>query len=393
MRIKKLTLAVACILFWLGKSGASSANPLSNPNYREGFGKDATGGAGHPICTVISGAASGPGTFDSCFQPGDTAVNKTIIFAVNTVTLPGNRNISSNVTIDGCANGMNGVTVNQTGDAKRGLVISGGSSNVIVRCLNLRGTGTTSSYPAEFDNLALDGDSPTPISDVFIDRITSMQASDGALDITGNVSDITVQRSLFYGNAITMLIKYDTRRNISIHHNVFTRNGERNPQIKGDMQLLDFVNNVLYLNDVPAYPDGSDTSPYGTRVFSCGTGCDSPGNVIANLVNNAYIDPSAAIELLIGPGGGSNAGTYIGGNYCSPVSNCPASPKAAPNEIPAASAVTTLATDRLRSQLLPYVGSPNRTPLDQQRIDDVAAVLPGNSIPPPEPPRGLRDAD
>jgi hypothetical protein len=316
---------------------------------------------------------------------------KTIVFAVNKVTLPGTRTIGSNVTIDGCANGMNGVTVEQTGDAKRGLVVSGGSSNIIVRCLNLRGTGTPSSNATEFDNLALDGGSPTPISNVLIDRITSMQASDGGLDITGNVENVTVQRSLFYGNAITMLIKYDTRRNISIHHTLNTRNGERNPQIKGDMQLLDFVNNVLYLNDVPAYPDGSDTSPYGTRIFSCGTGCDSPGNVIANLVNNAYIDATAAIELLTGPGGGSNAGTYIGGNYCSPASNCPASPKTAPNPIPAAYAVTTLATDQLRSRVLPYVGSPNRTPLDQQRIDNVAAVLPGDPFPPPAPPRGLRN--
>jgi pectate lyase len=390
LTVKNLILSLSCILLSANVCGASSANLLSNPNYREGFGKDATGGAGHPICTVTSEAASGPGTLDSCFQPGDAASNKTIVLAVNKVTLPGTRTIGSNVTIDGCANGMNGVTVEQTGDAKRGLVVSGGSSNVIVRCLNLRGTGTPSSYATEFDNLALDGDNPTPISNVFIDRITSVQASDGALDITGNVENVTVQRSLFYGNAITMLIKYDTRRNISIHHNVFTRNGERNPQIKGDMKLLDFVNNVVHLNNVPYYPDGSETSPYGTRIFSCGSGCDSPGNVIANLVNNAYIDATAAIELLTGPGGGSNAGTSIGGNYSSPASNCPASPKAVPNTIPAAYAVTTLATDQLKSRLLPCVGSPNRTPTDQQRIDDVAAVLPGHPPPSLALPRGIR---
>ena len=351
--MKTLILSWICILVSASVCRASSRSLFSDPHYREGFGKDATGGAGNPICLVTSGAASGPGTLDSYFQPGDTAANKTIVFSVNSVTLPGTRTICSNVTIDGCANGINGVTVDQTGDAKRGLVISGGSSNVIVRCLNLRGTGTPSGHATEFDNLALDGDTATPISNVLVDRITSMQASDGAMDITGNVSNVTVQRSLFYGNAITMLIKYDARQNISIHHNVFTRNGERNPQIKGDVRTLDFVNNVLYLNDVPAYPDGSSTSPYGTRIFSCGAGCDSPGNVVANLVNNAYIDPTAAIELLTGPGGGSNAGTYIGGNYCVPASNCPASPKATPNTIPAAYAVTTRATDQLKSQLLP----------------------------------------
>lgn len=310
MTVKTLILSWICILVSASVCGASSRSLFSDPHYREGFGKDATGGAGNPICLVTSGAASGPGTLDSCFQPGDTAANETIVFSVNSVTLPGTRTICSNVTIDGCANGINGVTVDQTGDAKRGLVISGGSSNVIVRCLNLRGTGTPSGHATEFDNLALDGDTATPISNVLVDRITSMQASDGAMDITGNVSNVTVQRSLFYGNAITMLIKYDARQNMSIHHNVFTRNGERNPQIRGDVRTLDFV-------------------------------------------NNAYIDPTAAIELLIGPGGGSNAGTYIGGNYCVPASNCPASPKATPNTIPAAYAVTTRATDQLKSQLLP----------------------------------------
>jgi hypothetical protein len=175
-----------------------------------------------------------------------------------------------------------------------------------------------------------------------------------------------------------MLIKYGTRKNISIHHNVFTRNGERHPQAKGDMQMLDFVNNVVYLNDVQSFTDGTNTAPYGSRLWSCGVGCDSPGDVVANLVNNAYIGAGTQIELLTGPGGGSNASAHIKGNLCMPSSNCPASPRVTPNPLPGAYTVTTLAPSQLL-QMLPYVGAPNRTPLDQQRLDEVTNALKGST--------------
>jgi hypothetical protein len=38
--------------------------------------------------------------------------------------------------------------------------------------------------------------------------------------------------------------------------------------------------------------------------------------------------------------------------------------------------VTTYSVEELKSLLLPVVGAPNRTVLDQQRIDAVADVLP-----------------
>lgn len=377
-RSRRAMMALVTAAAILASSSTGFAASLTDPDYREGFGKDATGGAGQAVCTVTSSAASGPGTFDSCLQP---ASNKTIVFAVPTVTLGSTHYIGSNVTIDGCANGMSGVTLDATANAKRGLVVESDSapvSNVVIRCMNFRSTGTPSSNTTEFDLLGLD--SANAISNVLIDRCTFMQASDGALDITGNVSNVTVQRSLFYGNAITMLIKYGTRQNISIHHNVFTRNGERNPQVKGDMRLLDFVNNVVHQNDVPNYPDGGGVSPYGTRIWSCGSGCDSPGNVVANLINNAYVGAGTQVELRTDPGPGTNANVHIGGNYCNPT-QCPASPRPTPNAIPVANAVITLETNQIATQVLPYVGAPNRTALDQQRIDAVAAVLPGSGLP------------
>jgi hypothetical protein len=357
-----------------GGSGGGPAGSLGDPNYREGFGKDATGDNGQNTFTVTSSAASGAGSLSEAFSGGQ-AHDVTIVFAVDTATLPGGVYVGSNVTIDGTANGKNGVTLDASGSG-RGFVIEDPASNIVIKGINFRSAGTPNSNQPDYDLISLDGTNGASISNVLIDRCTFVRASDGCIDITGNVSDVTVQRSLFYGTAKTMLIKYDTRKNISIHHNVFSHNGERNPQVKGDMQLLDFVNNVVHLNDVPAYADGSQTSPYGTRIWSCGPGCDSPGEVSANLVNNAYLGAGAQIDPQTGPGGGSNADLYIDGNLCAPTSNCVATIRATPNPIPTQYAVTTLIPDQLKAQLLPVAGAPNRSTEDQAQIDEVAAALP-----------------
>ncbi len=367
-------LVVASAPVGSGNSGAG--NGLSDPAYREGFGKDVTGGAGQPVCMVTSSASSGDGTLDACFQPGDTAGNMTIVFAVPTATLPGVRYLGDNVTIDGCANGQNGVTLDFTDPgAKHGIALEDPHGNVIFRCLNFRGNGTPDSGVPEADQIALDGTNGNgSVNGVLIDRCTFWLASNKAIDVAGNVSNVTIQRSMFYDNAGTMLIKYDTRTNISIHHNVFTRNGERNPQVKGDMLGIDYVNNVIYLNDVPNYPDGSPTSNYGVRIWSANGRSDSPGNVVGNFVNNATIGDGAGWDIIV-DSGASLDGVYIAGTLCGGGVTCPSFPSATPYPIPSGFQITTLQANQLAS-MLPYVGAPNRTPLDQQRLDDVAAVLP-----------------
>jgi hypothetical protein len=66
----------------------------------------------------------------------------------------------------------------------------------------------------------------------------------------------------------------------------------------------------------------------------------------------------------------------------------PSLPWNTPNTIPAGYQITTLPVTQLKSQMLPYVGAPNRTGLNQQRINEVAAQLPGSSG--PAPPSNLK---
>ncbi len=382
LKVLALIASLAAVMV-LTDSSLVSAGSLSDPDYKEGFGKDTTGGMGYSTYVVTSSAATGPGSFYQAFQPGDSVGNKTIVFAVPTFTIPSALRIGSNVTIDGMANGMNGVTFDATTQdgAKRSLVIEDPASNIVIRGINFRGNGLPNDpVVSNVDLVTIDGTNGGSISNVFVDRCTFMQASDGTLDITGNVSNVTVQRSLFYNNAITQLIKYGTRQNFSIHHNVYVHNGERNPQVKGDMRVLDFVNNVVYIKagDVTNYPDGTFTDPYGLRIWNANGSSDSPGNVTINVTANAHLGDHGFIDLKT-DSGASAGGVYIGlDNYCSPSSNCPASPRATPNAVPAANAVTTLTTDQLKSQMLPYVGAPNLTALDQQRLGEVAAALPGS---------------
>src|SRR5262249_23714196 len=134
--------------------------------------------------------------------------------------------IGSNVTIDGCLNGQNGVTYDQTvvPGAKNALLIVDTADNIIIRCLNFQSTGAPNSevtkpttVAAEENFIWLAGGSVAnggTISNVLIDRCTFYQATNKAIDITnGDVftsttTNVTVQRSLFHDNALTSHVKY-----------------------------------------------------------------------------------------------------------------------------------------------------------------------------------------
>jgi hypothetical protein len=202
-----------------------------------------------------------------------------------------------------------------------------------------------------------------------VDRSTFIASPDGALDITGDVSDVTVQNSLFYGTTLTQLIKYYTRMRISLHHNVYTAGGERNPQIKGDATKFDFVSNVVHANTLTA-------DSYGTLLWNGNSSSDSPGNIQINMVANAYVGTNGTIAITT-DSGASPSGIYIASNnYCSPSSNCPSSPSSAPFTVDAGYGVTPTLPGCMVANMLPTVGSPNRTATDTLKINAVAAALP-----------------
>jgi hypothetical protein len=429
---------------------------LDDPAYREGFGKDATGGAGKPTYIVTSSAATGVGSFMwAVYSPwtGQNLIqNVNIVFAVDTFTTDQTIYIGSNVTIDGCANGRNGVVFDHGGvgdvngmpsqpPARRGIVLREGSTNVIIRCLNFIGYGWSNIEKTDpkhaqpeynFIWLAVGSDSRGgTISNVLIDRNTFTRATNKAFDVTsgggltGATRNITFQRNLIHDNALASHVKYangtDTiRANISYHHNVFVHGGERQPQLVDAVGPIDIVNNVVHTNngDMPKYPDGGDVSPYGLRAWNTSaagqalrvgaSGDTYYGNVIMNVEGNAFLGNAATVLILADtaiPGDAAPASTaknYIaadnyfqvttsrpnlvamsGASTTGASSSSPALPWNTQNAISSSYQVTTrVAVSAMATQMLPYIGAPNRTALDQQRISEAAAQLPGSSTSP-----------
>jgi hypothetical protein len=337
----------------------------------EGYGKDATGGAGGSVCTVTISAETGTGSFNWCLSKGG---NQTIQFAVASATVYRTSYLRSNTTLDGCANGRNGVTLNQPADKDRAIAIEGPVSNVVVRCIRFQGSGPRhSGYSVISDLLRLDG-TGGQVSKVVVDHCTFAGSTDGALDTTGNVSDVTESWNLFYGTALNQLMKYNTRQRISLHHNVYTANGERNPQIKGNASSIDFVSNAVYNETITSDGAGDSFSPYGTRLWNSSS--DSPGNVKANLRSNFYGGANARLGIQT-DSGASAAGIYIApDNVCA--GGCPSSPASTANAVTAGYEVTATSVGCMASQMLPNVGSPTRTSTDQAKVDAVVAALPAS---------------
>lgn len=379
----------------------------------QGFGASVIGGDNQPTCLVSNTAGTGAGSFSECARKGNV---KVIFNGPGPFLVDGqNTYINSNTTIDGCANGQNGVTLDQPSDIHRSIVFEagpGGSSsgpgNIKIQCIRFQGHGKSAGATTEADLLSFDGTNG-PIVGVLVDRCTFTGATDGALDITGNVSEVTVSHALFYNNPLTQLIKYGgsndgasgaVGHDMSLHHNVYSQNGERNPQIRDGQTGMDLVSNVV--GPAATIVDFEANQPYskfGTLLWDSSKSGEGPaGNVRVNVTNSAYLGlfdtgpndvclqtATATTGIGICSDAGANpSGIYIAGNYCSS-GPCMPSQAAGPNPIPAAAVVTPTLTGDLKASLS-AVGAPNRSAADQAALDASAALLPGPSpVPSPTP--------
>lgn len=322
----------------------------------------ATGGAGGDTCRVDRLDETGPGSLYDCLV--SQAGPRTVVFAVDgTLSLPENTYLRSNLTIDALAGGGRAVTLGMRADRRSALVLEGPVTNVVLRGLRFEGASGTSGA-VESDLVALDGEDGL-VSRVLVERCTFAGATDGALDITGEVKDAVVRENLFHGNPLTMLIRYGTREHLSLHRNVFAENGERNPQVRGDVRTLDFVNNVVY--DWSLTPDG-----YGMEIRN------EPGAMVdANVVGNVFL----AARPQDGPGlsvfdyeGASSGRLYFADNLCRPGCDARSTLRSALS-VPVPRDPWPAA--ELRARLLPVVGAPRRTDEDAAVLGRLGAALEG----------------
>lgn len=279
--MKRLLAQILCMALCF------SLFPLQNPAVKaassvlpafpgaEGFGYAALGGRGGEVYHVTSYELTGPGTFyDALTTVGDTP--RTIVFDISgEITTPQiilkNK---SNITIAGQTAPGDGVTIRSNN------IRFYDCSNIIIRYLTFRmGELSVKDDAMYFEDC----------QNVIVDHSSFSWATDEVLSIKSKDYDhprsknITVQWSIISEALLTHsmggLIEMNT---ITMHHNLYAHNNDRNPKTKGQ---IDFVNNVVYNWGQFPYVAGGES---GTKGY---------GNVVGNyfIAGINSVDPQYAI--------------------------------------------------------------------------------------------------
>jgi len=376
-------------------ASASAVSAEAGTPAFEGYGRAATGGTGGDVYRVTSLDDSGRGTLRDAIE--NRAGPRTVVFDVaGTILLQGDLVVRRPyLTIDGSTAPPPGITVRQSTLTDNFIIA--GTHDVVVSHLRFRGVweagGKHSQNAATF---LVDGDTgPDHVAQrIVLDHITGRGAVDGGPDLWGEVRDVTVSWCFFFYNWHPTTVSHNpapfqVRQRISMHHNVYAKNGERNPQLRADVRGLDYVNNVVY--DWGYFGEGSG---YGVRIRSVA----GEPTVNANIVANAFVPTSrrTAWGLVYGVSPGADrddggpaspppqgtvlTGTRMGrlwvaGNIL-PTSNVDRySTVPEPLAVSPEFQVTTWPASELGTRVLPGVGTRYRDEEEQAILDELAAAL------------------
>jgi len=239
---------------------------------------------------------------------------------------------------------------------------------VIIHHLRIDGQATQNVNQG--DIWGLDGGAG-PVSRVVIDHCTAIASSDGVFDIYGDVKDASISWNIITNTAYALNIIAaggETRDRISIHHNVFAKNNERQVRVK-DNTRLDYVNNVVY-------GWGWFEGLNGSLFIVYDQGAVNPSlNVEDNVllwVATPHGDPNEAIYA---PRGVSQGQVYYNGNLLPPQEGDNMS-TGGRNPIPSYAEVTHFPAGTLWTNVLPSAGTHYPTAAEQALLAEVAAALP-----------------
>ena len=356
----------------------------------QGFGAKTRGAlsspTGHTTYRVTSLANSGAGTLREAVSQG----NRLIVFDVaGTITLTADLYIvNSYVTIDGSTAPTPGITIEIPGEPNFSIL---GRSNgrtvhdVVVTHLRLNGL-----QPGEAtgrgDLLGMDGEDGE-VYNIVIDHCTGIASKDGVFDIYGQVHDVTISWNLIKDCELTLHLSHEAsvKERISIHHNVFAKNNERQIRLKDDSKV-DYVNNVVY--GWGWYASGGK----GVNIDTSGT----PDPVI-NIVNSylhhvAGVGNASAAIYYQGDGRG-DAKVYMSGNILPSGETDTTGTVSTPMIVPPDAQVTTFLASSLGDTVVPCVGTKFPTAGETALLLEVSLAIGGSGEPcPPRPaaPKNLR---
>ena len=188
-----------------------------------GYGAGATGGTTAYKVTNLNDSGTGS------FRTGVTTSGNDVTFSVSgTIVLKSEVGIASDVTIDG-------TSANITIESN--TVSMSGSHNIIIKNIRFRQGDVGDS-----GKCSLQGDT---YYNVMIDHCSIESGRWDCYEATGSSSNITVEYCIIgqgvdpqYFGALV-----DGANNITLHHNFWVDNNDRNPKLEGNSQYID---NVVY---------------------------------------------------------------------------------------------------------------------------------------------------
>ena len=222
----------------------------------EGFGKYATGGRGGKVFVVDNLNDNGEGSLRYALK---TKEPKFILFSVSgTIHLESPLSISANTTIAGQSAPGDGICIAD-------FPVSMGGNNIIIRYMRFRMGDKNQNKGMVHGSGHDDVFSGYKRSNIIIDHCSFSWSNDEVLSIYGGDST-TIQWNMIY-EPLNYSYHFETGdkdyerhgyggimggRHISIHHNLFAHCQSRTPRfdgmrnIKPDLELADFRNNVIY---------------------------------------------------------------------------------------------------------------------------------------------------
>lgn len=298
MRVTFVLATAALVVLTVIASAQRQGAPVAFEGV-EGFGATARGGAGGRTIAVTSLADSGPGSLRAAL---DAAGPRIVEFRVSgTIRLARRLEIrNSFITVAGDTAPGEGITLRGGG-----IHIVGDCHDVVLRHLRIR----VLQGGASGDGVLLWGKDGGTVRNVLVDHCSIAWATDENVNTWGTVSDVTFQWCLIAeglaeadhpeGPHSMAWLSGPGSDRISIHHNLFAHNGDRNPKLQGG--LYDLVNNVIYNwsnNNCTKILAGGRANVVGNCYVA---GPQSAGDKGAIFVDDASAGTQVYMEGNIGP--------------------------------------------------------------------------------------------
>ena len=245
--IRSPNLLLCSLLLLLFISSSSLAQLPAFPG-AEGFGSHTSGGRGGKVIRVTNLNDHGPGSLRAAIEaPGP----RTIVFTVGGII-----NLEEKMVIREPWVTIAGQTSLGDGICLRGEGIMVRTHDVVIRHLRIRPGDIDFGPPNVWDHvdaISIWGTDST--YNVVIDHCSLSWSVDENIDVWGNAHDITIQHCIISealnrskhptgAHGMGMLIG-SKATNISVHHNLFAHNSDRNPLVNGKSRV-DIRNNVIY---------------------------------------------------------------------------------------------------------------------------------------------------